>query len=227
MEPVEETCWTLIRAAADGDASARADFTRRYLPVARAFFGARWGTSLLASELDDAVQEAFLDCFRSDGALHRADPERSEGFRAFFFGVLRYTALHFERRKGRELEKKGTGSFHPELLPADEESVSRVLDKAWARALVREAGELQARRARSRGPEAARRVELLQLRFHEGLPIREIARLWNEDAAKLHHEYATARQEFLAALSEVVGVQEGISRERLEAECKRLLALFG
>jgi hypothetical protein len=38
-----------------------------------------------------------------------------------------------------------------------------------------------------------RRVELLTLRFHEAMPIREIARLWGVDAASLHHEYAQAR----------------------------------
>ena len=37
-------------------------------------------------------------------------------------------------------------------------------------------------------------------RVREGLPIREIARLWDEDATKLHHEYAKARKEFQAAV---------------------------
>ena len=226
MVPAQETCWTLIQAAAAGSATARADFTRRYLPVARAYFGARWARSPLIAELDDAVQETFLDCFREGGVLGRAESGRQGGFRAFFFGVLRHTALHAETRKAREMERRDGGSFHPERLESDDETLSRVLDRAWAKAVVREAVELQASRAKTAGPEAAKRADLLRLRFQEGLPVREIAKLWNDDAAKVHHEYATARKEFLSALREVVGLHEGSSAERVEAECERVLDLL-
>jgi DNA-directed RNA polymerase specialized sigma24 family protein len=63
-----------------------------------------------------------------------------------------------------------------------------------------------------------RRVELLRLRFQEGMPIREIARLRGVDAASLHHEYARARREFRSALRDVIafhhpGAPEEIDRE--------------
>jgi len=63
----------------------------------------------------------------------------------------------------------------------------------------REAAQVQAEQARHGGPAALRRVELLHLRFHDGLPIREIAERWQADAAQVHHDYARARQEFKAA----------------------------
>lgn len=49
------------------------------------------------------------------------------------------------------------------------------------------------------GEEAEKRVEILRLRFTPGLPIREIARLWNEDARTVHRQYEVARQEYREA----------------------------
>jgi hypothetical protein len=91
---------------------------------------------------------------------------------------------------------------------------------------MREAAELQAALAREKGAEATQRVELLRLRFHEGMAIRDIARLWGADPARLHHDYAQARQEFLSDLREVVGLHERCPPERLEAECTRLQELL-
>jgi RNA polymerase sigma-70 factor (ECF subfamily) len=108
----------------------------------------------------------------------------------------------------------------------DGPSLSQVFDRAWAAALVREAGQRQAEIARTRGPEAERRVELLRLRFHDGLPIREIARLWQADPARLHHEYATARREYREALREVVAFHQPGAAADVERACAELLALL-
>jgi RNA polymerase sigma-70 factor (ECF subfamily) len=71
-----------------------------------------------------------------------------------------------------------------------------------------------------------RRVDLLRLRFEEGLAIREIARRWRADASSLHHQFAKARQEFKAALLEVVLFLHPEADDP-EGECSRLLGLFG
>jgi RNA polymerase sigma-70 factor (ECF subfamily) len=68
-----------------------------------------------------------------------------------------------------------------------------------------------------------RRVELLRLRFEENLPIRTIAERWGVDAARLHHAYAMARQEFKAALLEVVAFHHAGSPVELEQEAASLL----
>ena len=73
------------------------------------------------------------------------------------------------------------------------------------------------------GPE---RVELLRLRFHEEMPIREIAQLWGLDAPSLHHEYARARQEFRSALRDVVALHDPGSPEDVDRECAQLLSLL-
>jgi RNA polymerase sigma-70 factor (ECF subfamily) len=92
--------------------------------------------------------------------------------------------------------------------------------------VLREAAEVQERNARQAGPEALRRVELLHLRFHEGLPIRAIAERWQVDAAMLHHEYARARQEFRSALAEVVAFHQPGSPAEVEQECAALLGML-
>ncbi|HEX5054278.1 MAG TPA: sigma-70 family RNA polymerase sigma factor [Planctomycetota bacterium] len=220
----QATCWTLIRAAAAGQSEQREEFTRRYLPAVRAYFGARWRTSPLRSEMDDAVQEVFVACFREGGVLARARPEPG-GFRAFLFGVIRNVALHLERTRARRDRKQEVGVADRDA-PDEEPSASRAYDRAYARAVMQEAARVMAARAQVAGTAARRRVEILRLRFQEGLPIREIARLWQCDAIELHREHAKAAREFKSALRIVVGLSERCAPDRLEQECKRLLDLL-
>jgi RNA polymerase sigma factor (sigma-70 family) len=220
----EDTHWSLIRAAAEGRAPERDEFARRYDSVIRAYCGARWRHTPLVHEIDDAVQEVFLDCFRPDGALARVEPE-GPPFRAYLYGVVRNVARRLEERRARAARQPGS---HLDLAAIEgrEEPLSVVFDRAWALALFRQAAELHAARAEENGDGAPRRVELLRLRFQEGLPIREIADRWEEDPARLHHEYARARDEFREALTHVVAEHhEGTPREIAE-ECARLASFF-
>jgi RNA polymerase sigma-70 factor (ECF subfamily) len=178
-------------------------------------------------ELDDAVQEVFVECFKQGGVLERAEPGRSGGFRPFLYGVVRNVALRFEAQRGRRREQPVPDSVDLDGVADSEANLSRVFDRAWARSLLREAGRLQEQQARQAGEAACRRLELLRLRFHEGLPIREIARRWHEPAEMLHHEYARARQEFKAALLEVVAFHHPGSPAEVEQECANLLACLG
>lgn len=216
----------MIRSAAAGNVEAKNGFARRYMPIVRAFLAARWAGTPLASELDDAVQDVFVDCFREGGLLERADPERGSGFRAFFLGAVRTAARHVETRRARRFELQGASSFHPERIAADEESLSRVFDRAWAQAVMREAAELQAARAKGKGEKELQRVELLRLRFQEQMPIREIAGLWGADPGVLHKEYSRAREEFAEALREVVQEHQQCPPGQLNEECRRLLDLL-
>jgi RNA polymerase sigma-70 factor (ECF subfamily) len=226
MAGTDSTCWTVVRRAAEGDAEAREEFARRYSPVIRAYLGSRWRDSPLLGELDDAAQEVFIDCFKGGGVLGRADPDRPGGFRAFFYGVIRKKALELERKYARRRVRPPDESLGMDRLPSDDDGLSTIFDRAWAVAILEEAGDRQAELACERGEDAVRRVELLELRFAEGMPIREIARLWNVDPAHLHHEYARARDEFRAALAEVVSFHHRGTPGEVERECSRLLELF-
>jgi RNA polymerase sigma-70 factor (ECF subfamily) len=219
----ESTCWTVIRAAAGGDAAARESFARRYAPVVRAYLAARWRTGPLRQQLDDAVQDVFLACLKPDGLLDRADAGWPGGFRPFLYGAARNVARRFEERAANVRAE----DCELDDLPADDPTLSRAFDRAWAAALLRAAAERQAEIARKKSPAARRRVELLRLRFYEGLPIRAIAERWGEDAARLHHEYATAREEFRAALAEVVAFHQPGSPEAVERAVADLLAALG
>jgi RNA polymerase sigma factor (sigma-70 family) len=218
------THWSLIRAAAEGRAPEREEFARRYESVIRAYCGARWRHTPLVHEIDDAVQEVFLDCFRPDGALSRVEPE-GPPFRAYLHGVVRNVARRFEERRARAARQPDS-RLDLAAVEAREEPLSVVFDRAWALAVFRQAADLHAARARESGEDARRRVEILRLRFQEGLPIREIAARWDEDPARVHHEYARAREEFREALREVVaGVHPGTPRE-IDEECARLAGFF-
>jgi hypothetical protein len=100
---------------------------------------------IAGADLDDAVQEVFLACFRDGGVLGRADPERPGGFRAFLYGVARNVARQAEARRGRRPGQPPDGRDLADLA-ADDESLSAAFDRAWAKALMREAARRQGRR---------------------------------------------------------------------------------
>jgi RNA polymerase sigma-70 factor (ECF subfamily) len=216
MPASESTCWTVIRAAAAGSAGDREELARRYLGVVRAYLAARWRGSALRPDLDDAVQEVFVECFRQGGVLEAAGAGRVPGFRAFLYGVVRNVARRFESRPVR-----ATGPL-PDV-PANEASLSRLFERSWAQAIMTEAAQRQRQQAAERGPRAVERTELLRFRFEENLPIRAIAERWNVPAAELHRAYARARQEFRAALLEVVAFHHPGSPAEVEQEAASLL----
>jgi DNA-directed RNA polymerase specialized sigma24 family protein len=216
----DATCWTLIHAAAGGDRAARDGFARLYEPIAQIYLAARWRQSICLAALDDAVQDVFVECFKSDGVLDKVVESHPEGFRAFFHGVLRNIARRHESARGASQPLSDN-------LAADDTSLSRAFDKAWARSLLKEAARVQAATAADSGERAVKRVELLRLRFQEGLPIRDIAIRWNDDSAKLHHEFATARDEFRAALTKVVAFHmPAASQPQLDTACRAVLDLL-
>jgi RNA polymerase sigma-70 factor (ECF subfamily) len=218
------TSWHLVRAAAEGRADTRDEFVRRYAAVVRAYLSARWRGSTLAAEVDDAAQDVFVDCFRRDGALGRASAARPARFRAFLYGVTRMTARRYERdRATRRRVVVDADSAALGAAPSPMESLSRVFDRAWAGSLLRRAARLQEETAGA-DESARRRVELLRLRFRDGRPIRDIAELWGVETAWLHHQYATARDEFRRALLDVV--REEVGAERADRECARLVEHF-
>jgi RNA polymerase sigma-70 factor (ECF subfamily) len=217
MPTPDSTCWTVIRAAAAGSAADREELARRYLGVVRAYLAARWRGSALLGELGDAVQEVFVECFRRGGALEAAGAGRVPSFRAFLYGVSRNVARRFETRPAHRADPL------PDEIGADEQSQSRLFDRAWAQAIMVEAARLQEEQAAQRGPEAVRRVELLRARFEENLPIRVIAERWGVKAAAVHHAYALARKEFRAALLEVVAFHSPGGPQALAEEAADLL----
>jgi RNA polymerase sigma-70 factor (ECF subfamily) len=226
MAETDSTCWTVLREAAAGSRKSREEFARRYQPLIRAYLSARWKASPHLQDLDDAVQEVFVECLRPGGVLAQADPGRPGGFRAFLYGVLRNVARRVETAKRREEGRSPRAGALLEEPAGREESLSKLFDRQWAKLLVQEAADVHRARARRRGERAQRRVKLLRLRFHDGLPIREIARRWKCEALELHREYAEARKDFKQALIDVLRFHHPVSPHEAEQECRELLALL-
>jgi RNA polymerase sigma-70 factor (ECF subfamily) len=220
------TCWTVIGGAARGNADDREQFARRYAQVIRGYLLARWSNSPCREEVEDAVQEVFVECFKRGGILERVDSSRAGGFRAFLHGAVRHVALRVEDRRARARQHQPASTVDLEAVAEPGEAPPRAFERAWAEALLREAAQRQEELARAAGEAALRRVELLRLRFHDGLPIRDIARRWQADPTVLHHEYARARKEFKQALLEVVAFHHPGPPAEVEQECANLLAVL-
>ena len=133
-------------------------------------------------------------------------------------------ALRIETRNQRGLKVE-----HDSYLggvPSDDSSLSRSFDREWARAVMKEAASLQAERARASGKNALVRMEILRLKFQEGLPIREIATKLALDATHVHRQYAVARREFREALFDTVKFHHPGTMAEIERECAELLTLL-
>ncbi len=223
---MDTTSWRVIREAAAGEQIAKTEFVGRYSRVANVYFNARWKGTALTQEVEDAVQQVFIECFREQGVLTRVAPGRVTGFRAYFHGVLRHVAQRVESDPVRRRQVPATSGFVRQGPRDSEEGLSKVFDKSWALAMVREAGALMERRARSKDQQGQRRMKLLRMRFEEGLPIRDIAQLWGTEVRLLYREYQQARKEFRAALVDVLGNQMDGTPAEVEQECRALLALL-
>lgn len=219
MTTTGSTAWTVIEGAAAGNRADRGTFARLYLPIVAQYLRKRWLGTPLADQVDDAVQEVFVDCLRANGALSRADRRRQRSFRAFMYGVTKNVARGVEARSARARAQVALEDL--ELADGRDGEVSEEFDRAWARAVLNEALRLQVENARaaSDATAALRRVELLRLRVYEGQPARTIAKLWNVDPAYLHRQYAQARNEFQHALrltlQEKSGLLDGVTEEDL------------
>lgn len=211
-----QTSWSNILGASAGNAEARQRFAATYEPVVRVYLEARWTNLTLASQVDDGVQDVFVECFRPNGILEKVTPETVPSFRGYLFGVIKNVA--------RRYEAKVRVASLPDQSEANDTSASAAFDREYALALMREASFIQAALATKKGAAAVRRIELLQLRFGQGLPVREIAKRWEVDPAWVHHQYSTARSEFQEALECLIQQHEPrLSAAEVTRRCRDLL----
>ena len=173
------------------------------------------------------MQEVFLDCFKSNGALDRADKTRAGGFRAFFYGAARTAALRCEQAYHLNTKRSPSVDIDADRVGADERSLSEVFDRAWAQSVVREAVAVHRAQARMFDGREKMRVEILRLRFEVGKPIREIAKLLDLTPELAHQEYAAARKGFRHVLEDVVAAHYADSELSITERCREVLLLLG
>ena len=218
-----QTCWDLLRGAAEGRALERERFCLTYGPVIRDFLGRRWGRGAYAQEIEDAEQETLIECLRERGALERAIGTVEKSFRALLFGVTRNVARRFEERRAKIARREAPAKTGHEGEPDPSADPQRDFDRAWATNVVRRAREDLEARAEGAGGAAARRCDVLRMRFFEDLPIRAIADRLEEDPARIHHDYAKARSEFREALLRIVRFESAVEDFDPEAEIRFLM----
>lgn len=226
MAKLDSTCWTMIRAAAEGAESDRSTFAWRHGPAVRAYLGERWKSSPLVEAIDDAVQDVFVECFKRGGVLDRHAEITRGSFRSFFYGVVRNVALRFEGRKAREREAQPATEFDFDEVTGADEHLSEVFDRAWARSLLKEAVVRMGREALEADEAARERVRLLHHRFYDGMTIREVARRRKLDEQSAYREFQKALKEFKSVLREVVTFHCPDSPAQAEQEFDLLVSLF-
>jgi len=216
----------MVRAAADGDEHARSTFSRIYLPAVRRYLDRRWGSSVLKSSIDDALQDVFIEFLKPGGALESASSEGG-AFRGLLYSVVRNVARRYEEKRfGAKEVSPGSSAFFDEV-PEEAATLSRVFDRSWARALLAEAILQYANEAKRGDKEARRRSKVLRMRHRSGLPIREIASRINEPRVEsVHQLYRRARNELHEHLRRVVAVHTGARGDAIERECERIAQLI-
>ncbi len=226
MAEADATRWSLILGAAEGRPLDRETFSIRYAPVIAAYLAARWRLPRHHEAVQDAAQDVMVECFKDGGALSRVDPGRNGGFRAYLFGIVRNVALMAERRLARRRDRPLGQDFDADQVAADDASLSRVFDRAFAVAVTRQARELMARRS-TRSPAAALRFQALGLQFENGLPPREVAVAMQMPVERIYELLKEARREYRDALLEVVGLYHpDHTAAALEQACRDLLQLL-
>ena len=217
MDRYDSTCWSVVLGAAAGEPGDREAFSRVYGPVIKSYLAARWRVPYDDADVDDAMQEAFIQIFKPGGALEHVDPQREGGFRAFLYGLVRNVALMAERSERRRRQRVQTESvFTPDEVADSEATLSQ----------AREAKERMIRRLRS-GGSSRDQARILDLRYAEGLPPREIASRLGIEVTVVYEALRTAKDAYRTALLEVLaGHHPGATRPELEKICAELGGLL-
>lgn len=216
----------MILEASAGDEGRRAEFVAVYGSPIRAYLEARWRGRAQHTELEDAIQEVFLECLREGGVLERCREEPPGGFRPFLLAVVRNIARRVEERRAGRKEHHLTTRFQREGGVDEDTDPARMFDRTWAVTIVRNARRRVEERLGKGSPAAQQRVELLRLRYQEGVPVKEIAPQIGEDPRRVHHQLEEARRDFHRALREEVAFHLPGNQEEVEQECRLLLGLL-
>lgn len=215
----------MIRAAAIGDSAARSTFANKYQATIRSYLELRWRGRVLADEIDDAVQEVFIECLKPGGVLERADADQGE-LRGLLRRVAQNVARRFEERGVKRGWVQPAESAWLAEVQGDDPGQATVFDRCWAHSIIEDASLRFRELAAQDGEPGQRRVELLERRFGSNEPIRAIAAAWGLPAQDLHNAYKKARKEFYQCLREVISFHRPDSTD-LELECRKVLEMIG
>tara|TARA_R110002094_G_scaffold60544_3_gene71174 strand:+ start:1858 stop:2505 length:648 start_codon:yes stop_codon:yes gene_type:complete len=213
--------------AATSSVTQRDRFCRRYSPLIETYLASRWRLPRGHERVADGTQDVFLQLFKPNGALKGVDPSRPGGFRAYLYGVTTKVASERDRVAARQQRERGDPRMELDQLGSSWASQSQAFDQAWARLVFQEAYETMV--AQFEGdPTALRSLQVLQLRYDEALPPREIAkRLVIADVRVVYQVLDTGKAKFRRALLSVMAeYNPSCSKNEVENLCRQLLSLF-
>ncbi len=167
------------------------DLAEEYESLVRSVLCQRWKKTSLRGDVDDAVQEFFLESLKPCGALARYE-ERSDSHRAYFLSVARNVARRFEERAARDARRRQAG-MHATRRP--DATIDQRLDRAWARAVLMRAAIRFRRRVSTK-------TYALFAAVVAGQTIAVLARDQDIPAAPLYRVLERARAEFRLALDQ-------------------------
>jgi RNA polymerase sigma-70 factor (ECF subfamily) len=166
----------LIRAVRGGDHAAFAELVRRY---ERAAWATAWRLLRDYHAAQDATQDAFVAAYRQLGALRHPDL-----FGVWLLRITRREALRAARRRGKARPLAAAGD------PAAGEPAGILTPEADD--LLRAVGHL---------PEHERLV--VALRYLDGLPVAEVARLTGRPVGTVTKQLSRALERLRSAFREV------------------------
>ena len=126
MELIELTSWALVGLAGTSHCAARAEFASRYDKFVRRVLAKRWLGSPYRIYFDDAIQEVFVECFKSGGVIAKANPEQGASFRTLLFRVTTHVAARFERNHFRDSQTVSVDDANLESLHDDESAFAQI-----------------------------------------------------------------------------------------------------
>jgi RNA polymerase sigma factor (sigma-70 family) len=162
----QSTMWTVIAQAKQGSREALEQLLARYRPPILRYLVQR---GVPEHDAEDVVQEVFLEICE-DGFLEKADRSRGR-FRSLLLAVTHHVLTSDIRRKTAQKRGGGLRRAALEEVRVDGGEQEK-FDREWARHMIGLALErMKNERGKARGPYA----EALELRYFEGLGVREIA----------------------------------------------------
>lgn len=221
MTRFDSTSWSLVLGAAAAVPRDREEFGRRYGPLVRSWFAARWRVAAEHERVADASQEVFLRMFSPDGPLTRVERDRDGGFRAYLRGVLRNVATELERHERRRQTSSLDSSIEPPS--AADPTPSDAFDRVWAEMVTDAAWDLMRRKAG--GDRWAHwRLEVLALRYGDDRSCQDIATQLGLETAQVYRLLAAGREQFRRALMTVLSAHHpDLLPDDLERKCREVL----
>jgi RNA polymerase sigma factor (sigma-70 family) len=212
------TSWEIIQGAARGDTSAQAEFAAIYGVPLRAYFRSLQGRYLSRGiDVDDLVQDVFVECMKREGALTRADAGRGP-FQYFLRGVAHNVAM---RAVAGPVHHLSADTEAMDMLVAEDLTASRVFDREYAQAILLRARALMAQSSDER------LGEILRLRSEEGLSLGEVAARLNMTAQMVRNLNEKARAAFERTLLQVLESDDpSATRGEVVARAKDLIRLL-